>query len=115
MDTQLGDGQAQRGAAAMKAFQMKKGSNAYHDYNRFPLNFDNPELLESEVVSLHQQLDLQGHRLFSDESKAAIQFLELGCKSRAFWPSPISNLEDLRRHLSLDFLIEDQDPRCRFL
>lgn len=72
-----------------------------NDAKNYPQNVPDPTLTPYALDAIRHQLDTQTSRLFSDETQAALDFLDLGTSATDFWPSCIKNAERLREHLGI--------------
>ena len=63
---------------AIKMAQMERSLTSYNDAKNYPRNVADSNLPPYALDAIGHQLNAQAPRLFTDESQAALDFLDLG-------------------------------------
>lgn len=112
--------------------QMEPPPTSDNDAANYPRNVADRTLCPYALDAIRYHLDSQASRLFTDEAEAALDTLTLAngaqgmlnvISSRClalyilsdFWPSRVSNVEHLKRHLRISPSRDPSSSLCEFL
>jgi hypothetical protein len=88
---------------------------SYEAASEYPKNLVCHHTFQHVLDSYSLRLGERKDSLFSDESKAAVDFWQFDHASQGFWDKRVHNASELHEQLRIGSLPQRLDPKCRFM